>query len=43
MQKNPEVYEMFKFTFQAINQVIKDLSSEMIINRIRWETDVCYY
>ena len=41
MKKNPEVYEMFKrFTFQAINRGHKNLSSEMIVNRIRWETDV---
>ena len=40
-EKNPEVYEMFKrFTFQAINRGHKNLSSEMIVNRIRWETDV---
>ena len=40
-EKNPEVYEVFKqFTFQAINRGHKNLSSEMIVNRIRWETDV---
>ena len=40
-KKNPEVYELFKkFTFQAINSGHVRLSSEMIINRIRWETSV---
>ena len=39
--KNPEVYSLFcKFTFQAINSGHVRLSSEMIINRIRWETSV---
>ena len=39
--KNPEVYELFcVFTFQAINKGHHRLSSEMIINRIRWETSV---
>ena len=39
--KNPEVYELFKtFTFRAINAGHIRLSSEMIINRIRWETSV---
>ena len=39
--KNPEVYELFKtFTFRAINAGHVRLSSEMIINRIRWETSV---
>jgi|TARA_R100001463_G_scaffold1428_4_gene6397 hypothetical protein len=40
-QKNPEVYKLFvRFTFQAINRGHHKLSSEMIINRIRWETNV---
>ena len=39
--KNPEVYELFKtFTFRAINAGHIRLSSEMIINRIRWETSI---
>ena len=39
--KNPEVYELFKrFAFEAINKGHLRLSSEMIINRIRWETSV---
>ena len=40
-RNNPEVYELFKtFTFRAINAGHVRLSSEMIINRIRWETSV---
>ena len=40
-QKNPEVYKMFvQFTLQAINRGHTKLSSEMVINRIRWETNV---
>ena len=40
-QKNPEVYKLFvQFTLQAINKGHAKLSSEMIINRIRWETSV---
>ena len=39
--ENPEVYELFKrFAFEAINKGHLRLSSEMIINRIRWETSV---
>ncbi len=39
--KNPEVYDLFKrFAFEAINKGHVRLSSEMIINRIRWETSV---
>ena len=35
---NPEIYKLFKeFTFTAINNGHKKLSSEMIINRIRWD------
>jgi hypothetical protein len=38
---NPQVYELFKrFAFDAMNQGHHRLSSEMIINRIRWETKV---
>lgn len=40
-RENPVIYKLFKeFTFQAINRGHKKLSSEMIINRIRWETSV---
>jgi len=40
-KKNPEVYELFKrFAFEAINKGHVRLSSEMLINRIRWETSV---
>tara|TARA_R100001463_G_scaffold25735_9_gene60799 strand:+ start:293 stop:610 length:318 start_codon:yes stop_codon:yes gene_type:complete len=40
-RENPVIYTLFKeFTFQAINRGHKKLSSEMIINRIRWETSV---
>jgi len=40
-QKNPEVYKLFvQFTLQAINKGHAKLSSEMIVNRIRWETSV---
>ena len=39
--KNPEVYELFKlFAFEAIIKGHLRLSSEMIINRIRWDTSV---
>lgn len=38
-KKNPQIYEMFKkFAFQAINSKRPYYSSEMIINRVRWET-----
>ena len=38
---NPEIYSLFKeFTFLAISRGHKKLSSEMIINRIRWETNM---
>lgn len=38
-KKNPAIYEMFKkFAFQAINSKRPYYSSEMIINRVRWET-----
>ena len=40
-RENPTIYKLFKqFTFQAINRGHKKLSSEMIINRIRWETSI---
>lgn len=40
-EANPEVYELFKrFTFEAMNRGHQQLSAEMIINRIRWETKV---
>ena len=38
---NPEVYLLFKrFTFQAISKGHKHLSAWLIMNRIRWETNV---
>jgi hypothetical protein len=38
-KKNPQIYEMYKkFAFQAINSKRPYYSSEMIINRVRWET-----
>ena len=40
-KQNPNVYNLFKrFTKQAINAGHTHLSSEMIINRIRWETSI---
>lgn len=40
-RENPHVYELFKrFTFEAIKAGKKNLSVTMIIERIRWETDV---
>ena len=40
-RENPIIYKLFKqFTVQAINRGHKKLSSEMIINRIRWETSI---
>ena len=40
-QDNPQVYKLFvKFTHLAIGKGHNRLSSEMIINRIRWETEV---
>lgn len=39
--ENPDVYTLFKrFTFEAIRAGHKRLSAWLIINRIRWETDV---
>lgn len=39
--KNPAIYELFKkFTFEAIRAGNSKLSAWLIINRIRWETDV---
>lgn len=38
---NPDVYELFKrFAFEAIAAGHKTISSDMILHRIRWETDV---
>lgn len=40
-RNNPKVYNLFKkFTKDAIKKGHKHLSAEMIINRIRWETNV---
>ena len=40
-EENPQVYEAFKkFTFQAIAKGRKYFSSEMVINRLRWYTQV---
>ena len=40
-EENPKVYRLFKrFAFAAINTGHEHLSSEMVINRIRWETSV---
>ena len=39
--ENPHVYDLFEqFTFEAINKGHKKLSAWLIINRVRWETDV---
>jgi hypothetical protein len=38
---NPEIYAMFKkFTIQAIQSGYKNFGSQMIIEKIRWETGV---
>lgn len=38
---NPDVYELFKrFTFEAIKAGHKNLSSKLVVERIRWETNV---
>jgi hypothetical protein len=38
---NPEVYRMFeKFTFEAIKSGYQNSGSQMIIERIRWESIV---
>lgn len=38
---NPTVYELFKkFTFEAIEAGWKNLGAKLIIERIRWETNV---
>lgn len=38
---NPDIYEMYKkYAFQAIKSKRDYYSSEMIINRVRWETMV---
>ena len=40
-EKNPNVYWLFKrFTFEAIEKGHEHLSPWLIINRIRWETEV---
>lgn len=40
-EENPHIYRLFKrFTFEAIRAGHKKLSAWLIINRIRWETDV---
>lgn len=39
--ENPHVWELFKrFTFQAINAGYKRYSSRVIIERIRWHTEI---
>jgi hypothetical protein len=39
--ENPHVYELFeRFTFEAINSGHTKLSAWLIINRVRWETDI---
>lgn len=38
---NPHIYSMFKkFTIQAIDSGYKNFGSQMIIEKIRWETGV---
>jgi hypothetical protein len=38
---NPHIYELFeRFTFEAIGHGHKNLSAWLIVNRIRWETNV---
>ena len=40
-EENPQIYRLFKkFAYTAIGKGHNRLSSEMIINRIRWETEV---
>jgi len=40
-KKNPHIYEMYKkFAFQAIKSKRPYYSSEMIVNRVRWESMV---
>jgi hypothetical protein len=40
-KENPEIYDMYKrFCWQAIKSKRPYYSSEMIINRVRWETMV---
>ena len=39
--ENPHVYELFKkFTFQVIDRPRQHYSVSIIIERIRWETDI---
>jgi len=38
---NPEIYQAFeKFTFEAIRSGRTHFSSEMVINRLRWYTQI---
>jgi len=40
-RENPRVYELFKrFTFQLIERGFKHHSSDAVVHRIRWHTDV---
>jgi hypothetical protein len=40
-KKNPHVWDLFvRFTFEAINKGYKNLSSDMVLHRIRWETSI---
>ena len=40
-KENPEVYELFKkFTFNAIDRGHQKFSHWLIMNRIRWETNI---
>jgi len=40
-KENPEIYEAFKtFSLQAISSGRKYFSAEMVVNRIRWYTQV---
>jgi hypothetical protein len=39
--KNPQIWTLFvHYTFEAIKQGHKHISSDMILHRIRWETSV---
>ena len=39
--KNPHVWELFeRFTLEAINSGRKHSSAWLIVNRIRWETEI---
>jgi hypothetical protein len=40
-QKNPDFYKLFKqFTFEAIKSGKTKLSAWLIVNRIRWESEI---